>query len=73
MRTRIGQRMMIPFVVLDQTYHQVKGCILFRATLPALVHQFLDFGQHAFMLFVRRDHPWQDFRQYPGVFLVVDD
>src|ERR1035438_6239086 len=60
-RTRIGQRMMLFFVVLDKTNHQVKGGVLFRGTVLTVVHQLLDFGQHAFMLFVRGDHSRQDF------------
>src|ERR1017187_5677628 len=63
-RTRIAQRMMLHFVVLDKTNHQVKGGVLFSSTMLTLVHQLFDFGQRAFMLFVRGDHSRQDFRQY---------
>ena len=61
------------FVVLDETNQQIKSGVLFRAAALAFVHQLLHFGQYAFILFVRCDHFRQDFRQYPSVFLVVDD
>src|SRR6266853_5051355 len=71
--TRIGQRMMLPFVVLDKANHQVQGGVLFRSTMLTLVHQLLEFGQYAFMLLSRCDHTRQDSRQYPSVLFVVDD
>jgi hypothetical protein len=48
--------MVLVFVALDETNHQVKGCVLFRSTMLTLVHQFLDLGQQALMLFVCCDH-----------------
>src|SRR6266481_3058057 len=49
-RTKIAQRMVLLFVVLDKTNHEVKDGVLFRSTMLTLVHQLLDFGKHAFML-----------------------
>src|SRR5258706_2187676 len=72
-RTRIAQRMVLLFVVLDKTNHEVKDGVLFRSTMLTLVHQLLDFGKHAFMLFVRCDHSRQDLCQCPSVLLVMDD
>src|ERR1039457_3957321 len=72
-RTRIRQWIVLLFVVLDKTNHQVKGGVLLRGAMLTLVHQLFNLRQHAFMLFVRCDHARQDFRQYSSVFLVVDD
>src|ERR1035441_8056692 len=43
-RTRTGQRMMLLFVVLDETNHQVEGGVLFRGTILTLGDYFLYAG-----------------------------
>src|SRR5579864_5445641 len=63
-KTRIGQRMMFLFVVLDQTNHQVQGGVLFGGTMFAFIHQLLDFSQHAPVFGGGSDDSRKDLRHY---------
>ncbi len=40
--------MMLFFVVLDQTNHQIKGGVFFRGAVLTLVHQLLGLCHHAY-------------------------
>ena len=52
--------MMLLFVVLDETDHEVEGSVLFRGTMVALVHQLFDLGQRAFEHFPIIRLRWYD-------------
>ena len=45
MGTRIWQRMMLFFIILDKSDHQIKGRIFFPTTVLALIHHLLDLGK----------------------------